>query len=163
MILMQCEGIHFKARLEIPNWRHLQLWRTRLSDFPFTFHFHALEKEMAAHSSVLALTVPGTGEPGGLPSMGSQSRTRLKRLGGSSSSCGPQHAPRLTENLVTNSYCGPLSPQGNPATWLCTWGLQKPLRTGRGYGTGAHWCSENMRTWTLGSYPLGSLNLGFQH
>ena len=45
--------------------------RTRLSDFPFTFHFHALEKEMAAHSSVLAWRVPGTGEPGGLLSMGS--------------------------------------------------------------------------------------------
>ena len=42
---------------------------TRLSDFPFTFHFHALEKEMATHSSTLAWRVPGTGEPGGLPSM----------------------------------------------------------------------------------------------
>ena len=45
--------------------------RTRLSDFPFTFHFHALEKEMATHASVLAWRVPGMGEPGGLPSMGS--------------------------------------------------------------------------------------------
>jgi len=45
--------------------------RTRLSDFPFTFHFHALEKEMETHSSVLAWRIPGTGEPGGLPSMGS--------------------------------------------------------------------------------------------
>ena len=45
--------------------------RTRLSDFTFTFHFHTLEKEMAAHSSVLAWRIPGTGEPGGLPSMGS--------------------------------------------------------------------------------------------
>ena len=45
--------------------------QTRLSDFPFTFHFHALEKEMATHSSVLARRIPGTGEPGGLPSMGS--------------------------------------------------------------------------------------------
>ena len=44
---------------------------TRLSDFTFTFHFHALEREMAAHSSVLAWRIPGTGEPGGLPSMGS--------------------------------------------------------------------------------------------
>ena len=43
---------------------------TRLSDFPFTFHFHALEKEMATHSSVLAWRIPGTGEPGGLPSLG---------------------------------------------------------------------------------------------
>ena len=45
--------------------------RTRLSDFPFTLYFHALEKEMATHSSVLAWRIPGTGEPGGLPSMGS--------------------------------------------------------------------------------------------
>ena len=45
--------------------------RTRLSDFTFIFHSHALEKEMATHSSVLALRIPGTGEPGGLPSVGS--------------------------------------------------------------------------------------------
>ena len=45
--------------------------QTRLSDFTFTCHFHALEKEMATHSSVLAWRIPGTGEPGGLPSLGS--------------------------------------------------------------------------------------------
>ena len=45
--------------------------RTRLSEFTFTFPFHALEKEMATHSSVLAWRIPRTGEPGGLPSMGS--------------------------------------------------------------------------------------------
>ena len=50
--------------------------RARLSDFTFTFHFHALEKEMAAHSSVLAWRIPGMGEPGVLPSMGSH-RVRL--------------------------------------------------------------------------------------
>ena len=44
--------------------------QTRLSDFTFTFPFHALEKEMATHSSVPAWRIPGTGEPGGLPSMG---------------------------------------------------------------------------------------------
>ena len=43
----------------------------RLSNFTFNFHFHALEKEMATHSGVLALRIPGTGEPGGLPSVGS--------------------------------------------------------------------------------------------
>ena len=47
------------------------LSRTRLSDFIFTFHFHALEEEMVTHSSVLAWRIPGTGEPGGLQSMGS--------------------------------------------------------------------------------------------
>ena len=45
--------------------------RTQLSGFTFTFHFHALEKEMATHSSILAWRIPGTGEPGGLLSMGS--------------------------------------------------------------------------------------------
>ena len=45
--------------------------QTQLSNFTFTFHFPALEKEMATHSSVLAWRIPGTGEPGGLPSMGS--------------------------------------------------------------------------------------------
>ena len=62
----------------------------RLSDFTFTFHFHALEKEMATHSSVLALRIPGMGDPDGLPSLGShrvaQSRTWLKWLSSSSSS-----------------------------------------------------------------------------
>ena len=48
---------------------------TRLSDFTFTFHFHALEKEMATHSIVLAWRIPGMGEPGGLPSV------RLHRVG----------------------------------------------------------------------------------
>ena len=52
--------------------------QTRLSDFTFSFHFQALEKEMATHSSVLAWRIPGTGEPGGLLFMRSQSWTRLK-------------------------------------------------------------------------------------
>ena len=43
---------------------------TQLRNFTFTFHFHALEKELTTHSSVLAWRIPGTGEPGGLPSMG---------------------------------------------------------------------------------------------
>ena len=59
--------------------------QTRLSDFTLTFHFHALEKEMATHSSVLPWRIPGMGEPGGLPSMGvAQSQTRLKWLSSSS-------------------------------------------------------------------------------
>ena len=45
--------------------------QTQLSEFPFTFHFHALEREMATHSSVVAWRIPGAGEPGELPSMGS--------------------------------------------------------------------------------------------
>ena len=60
--------------------------QTRLSDFTFSFHFPALEKEMATHSSVLAWRIPGTGEPGGLPSIGSHSVGWLKWLR-SSSNC----------------------------------------------------------------------------
>ena len=58
--------------------------QTQLSDFTFTFHFLALEKEMATHSSVLAWRIPGTADPGGLPSVGLHSRTRMKRLSSSS-------------------------------------------------------------------------------
>ena len=59
--------------------------RTRLSDFTFTFHFHALEKEMATHPSVLAWRIPGTGEPSWLAAVYgvAQSQTRLKRLSSS--------------------------------------------------------------------------------
>ena len=61
--------------------------RTQLSNFTFTFHFHALQKEMATHSSVLAWRIPGMWEPGGLPPCQvAQSRTQLKRLSSSSSS-----------------------------------------------------------------------------
>ena len=60
--------------------------RTRLSDFTFTFHFHALEKEMATHSSVLAWRIPGTGAWRAAIYRVAQSRTRLTWLGSSSSS-----------------------------------------------------------------------------
>ena len=58
---------------------------TRLCDFTFTFHFHALEKEMATHSSVLAWRIPGTGEPHGLPSMGVHRVGHDRQLSSSSS------------------------------------------------------------------------------
>ena len=64
------------------NYIFVMFW---LSDFTFTFHFHALEEEMATHSSVLAWRIPGMGEPGGLYGV-AQSWTRLKRLSSSSSS-----------------------------------------------------------------------------
>ena len=64
--------------------------RTRLSNFTFTFHFHALEEEMATHSSDLAWRIPGVGEPGGLPSLGAaQNWAQLKRRSSSSSSTQP--------------------------------------------------------------------------
>ena len=54
------------------GWVHgVEKRQTRLNDFTFTFHFYALEKDMGTHSSVLAWRIPGTREPGGLPSMGS--------------------------------------------------------------------------------------------
>ena len=75
------------------------------------FHFHALEKEMATHSSVLAWRIPGTAEPGRLPSMGSHSRTRLKQLSSTSSmvGCGKFNLffPRviqLPQSLNKNSF-----------------------------------------------------------
>ena len=61
-------GLHSHSALG--SWDPFGSW-TQLSDFTFTFHFHALEKEMATHSSVLAWRAPGTAEPGGLLSMGS--------------------------------------------------------------------------------------------
>ena len=79
--LGNCAGLYFfLSCLENPMdgeaWkaavRGVTKSQTRLSDFTFTFYFHALEKEMATHSSVLAWRIPGTAEPGGLPSMGSQ-------------------------------------------------------------------------------------------
>ena len=70
--------------------------QTRLSNFTFTFQFHALEKEMATHSSVLAWRIPGTGEPGGLPSMGShRAGHRLTLLSSSSSSCSHNSSSNL--------------------------------------------------------------------
>ena len=78
--------------------------QTRLSDFTFTFHFHASEKEMATHSSVLAWRIPGTGEPGGLPSLGShRGRTLLKRLSSSSSSSIPLYVC-TTASLCQEKY-----------------------------------------------------------
>ena len=83
--------------------------RTRLSDFTFTFHLHALEKEMATHSSVLAWRIPGTGEPGGLSSNGvARSGTRMKGLSSSSSS-----SSNTTTGEVRNSY--------RENWWALTW------------------------------------------
>ena len=82
--------------------------QTRLSDFTFTFHFHALEKEMATHSSVLAWRIPGMGEPG------SESQTRLKWLSSSSSNW-------IIWTFIGAIYCLPL--QNHPCNYkvfLCS-------------------------------------------
>ena len=82
--------------------------QTRLSDFTFTFHFHALEKEMATHSSVLAWRISGMAEPDGLPSMGSQ------RVGHNWSDLAA--AAAYLENAVTkpSSFCPSCS---KPKCW----------------------------------------------
>ena len=67
--------------------------QTQLSDFTFTFHFHMLEKEMATHSSVLAWRIPGTGEPGGQPSMGLQRVGHPRRISGVGAAAAALAAP----------------------------------------------------------------------
>ena len=83
--------------------------RTRLSDFIFTFHFHALEKEMATHSSVLAWRIPGTAEPDGLPSMGSH------RLGHEWSDLAAAAAAEYNDAIDTFIY----THLGNTTTFCC--------------------------------------------
>ena len=78
--------------------------RTRLRDFPFTFHFHALEKEMATHSSVLAWRIPGTGGAWWAAVSGvAQSRTRLERLSSSSSRSSSWHEGSMNCGIQTLS------------------------------------------------------------
>ena len=75
-------------------------WVTSLSLFTFTFHFHALKKEMASHSSVLAWRIPGMVEPGGLPSMGSH------RVGHDWSDLSSSSSRHLRENILSKkNYC----------------------------------------------------------
>ena len=108
--------------------------RTRLSDFTFTFHFPALEKEMAPHSSVLAWRIPGTGEPGGLPSMGS-------------------HRVRHDwSDLAAAAYLTLFDPMDSsppaPHQLLCPWSTQ-----GQNPGVGIHFPLQ-------GTFPNQGLNLG---
>ena len=88
--------------------------QTWLSDFTFTFHFHALEKEMATHSSVLAWRIPGTGEPGGLPSMGSH------RVGHEWSDLAAAAASYHSVRMLW--ICGQTSENLN-TDWLQNWGF----------------------------------------
>ena len=88
--------------------------QTGLSDFTFTFYFDALEKEIATHSSVLAWRIPGMGEPGGLPSLGSHrvghDRSNLAAAGAAAAAAGLIHRASLVAQLVKNQ----------PALWE-TW------------------------------------------
>ena len=89
--------------------------RTRLSDFTFPFHFHALEKEMATHSSVLAYRIPGTGEPGGLPSMGSHRvRHDWSNLAAAAAAAAkPSKIPFNSDPVIQTPCYSFLSLQGN--------------------------------------------------
>ena len=98
---------------------------TRLSDFTFTFHFHALEKEMAIHFSVLAWRIPGMGEPGRLPSMGSH------RVGHNWSDLAAAAIVKYTMDLVASRLVFPLqyscleNPMDGGAWWAAVHGVAK--------------------------------------
>ena len=97
--------------------------QTQLSDFTFTFHFHALEKEMATHSSVLAWRIPGTAEPGGLPSMGvAESRTQLKRLSSSRDRRTDALRPGKSQQTQPEASTDPAAAQAHPQSL----GAQQP-------------------------------------
>ena len=87
--------------------------RTWLNDFTFTFHFHALEKEMATHSSVLAWRIPGMGEPGGLPSTGSH------RVGHDWSDLAAANSGNGSSNLPVNwhPFFGPIQGDWSQEYW----------------------------------------------
>ena len=100
--------------------------QTRLSDFIFTFHFPALEKEMATHSSVLAWRIPGTGEPGGLPSMGSH------RAGHDWSDLAAAVAVTyLGTSLLAQWVKNPPAMQETQETWVWSLGPEDPLEKGK--------------------------------
>ena len=100
--------------------------QTRLSDSTFTFHFHALEKEMATHSSVLAWRIQGTGEPGGLPSMGSH------RVGHDWSDLAAAVAVTyLGTSLLSQWVKNPPAMQETQETWVWSLGLEDPLEKGK--------------------------------
>ena len=102
---------------------------TWLSNFTFTFHFHALEKERATHSSVLAWRIPGTGEPGGLPSMGSHrvGHDWSNLAAAAAKACrglprwlsGRESACNAGEGLIPGSGRSPREENGNPLQYSC--------------------------------------------
>ena len=94
--------------------------RTGLSDFTFTFHFQALEKEMAAPSSVLAWRIPGTGEPGGLPSMESH------RVGQDWSDLAAAAGLTVLGILCSVSFRGNLGSISSVQSLSCVWLLATP-------------------------------------
>ena len=126
------------------------LSRTWLSDFPFTFHFHALEKEMATHSSVLAWRIPGTGEPGGLPSMGSHRVGHFWSDLAAAAACPLSWwcHPTISFSVIPFSAC----PQSSPASRSFP-GIQ--LFASRGQSTGTSASASVLPKNIQGWFPLG--------
>ena len=101
--------------------------QTGLSDFTFTFHFHALEKEMATHSSVVAWRIPGMGEPGGLPSMGSH-RVRHDWSDLAAAAAAPAQARRSAHAPLTRQWSCPVWTSSDPTRCRRCQVPGKPLR-----------------------------------
>ena len=115
---------------------------TRLSDFTFTFHFHALEKDMATHSSVLAWRIPGTGEPIGLPSMGSH------RVGHDwSDLAAAASAPRSEIAGFYDNFGGG---HGNPLQYSC---LENPIDGGAWWAT-VHGVAKSRADWVANTFTF---------
>ena len=104
--------------------------RTRLSNFTFTFHLHALEKEMAAHSSVLAWRIPWTGEPGGLPSMGSH-RVGHDWSDLAAAAAVPSAHSESAQKTGSHSRNIHLPPSGQVLYLPCQWLLESFFKTPR--------------------------------
>ena len=124
--------------------------RTRLSDFTFTFHFHALQKEMGPHSSVLALKIPGTVEPGGLPSMGSHRVGHdWSDLAAAAAAWTIAHQAPLSRGLARQEHWSGLlgPPPGDlPNLWTEPISLVSPALAGMFFTTRApnNWCFWNV-------------------
>ena len=120
--------------------------QTLLSDYTFTFHFHALEKEMATHSSVLSWRIPGMGEPGGLHYRVAQSRTRLKRL---------------SSSIVTSSFSPSVRSTGNNLSFPLVSEVEKStvrLSSLPEESDATLRCIASESNWILGQ-PAGALEL----
>ena len=128
--------------------------RTRLSDFTFTFHFHTLEKEMATHSSVLAWRIPGTGKPGGLPSMG------LHRVGhdwsdlAAAAAAGQLCLLNSRMNDCLSTFLFPRNSVGEYSVWTAFY-----IMTSWGWTKGFHWIVFSL--WRLNIFLFIGIYLYF--
>ena len=143
MCVCVCVCLFLTSNLLFEAFMTISLSQTRLSDFTFTSHFHALEEEMATHSSVLAWRIPGTVGPGGLLSMGSHSRTRLKRLSSSSS-----RGTRTGLVTVNEERCFPQM----KTLWIVksSWGFNDSGSQGQRHGSASLWLSSEINIFLLG-------------